>query len=161
MGAYHTLSHPADCPQVQCVHPYVAQQPDELTLELADILNILEKTEDGEAPRRPWEGMKDCSLGVGLDGAVGRWAGRAQHPCWCWHYPDILPEHWAQHPWLSSDFLSSCELPCSFPSSRPDRCFSVSHQPCLWPQPSPRRELNPDLNLFGHKLLGSPETTRP
>lgn len=40
---------PSDCPQVQCVHPYVAQQPDELTLELADILNILEKTEDGEA----------------------------------------------------------------------------------------------------------------
>ncbi|XP_030890665.1 ephexin-1 [Leptonychotes weddellii] len=38
---------PSDCPQVQCVHPYVAQQPDELTLELADILNILEKTEDG------------------------------------------------------------------------------------------------------------------
>ncbi|XP_010630085.1 ephexin-1 [Fukomys damarensis] len=36
-----------DCPQVQCVHPYVAQQPDELTLDLADILNILEKTEDG------------------------------------------------------------------------------------------------------------------
>ncbi|XP_059559547.1 ephexin-1 isoform X2 [Myotis daubentonii] len=35
-----------DCPQVQCVHPYVAQQPDELTLELADILNILDKTED-------------------------------------------------------------------------------------------------------------------
>lgn len=40
---------PSDCPQVQCVHPYVAQQPDELTLELADILNILDKTEDGEA----------------------------------------------------------------------------------------------------------------
>uniref|UniRef100_A0A2K6AHR0 Ephexin-1 n=1 Tax=Mandrillus leucophaeus TaxID=9568 RepID=A0A2K6AHR0_MANLE len=36
-----------DCPQVQCVHPYVAQQPDELTLELADILNILDKTDDG------------------------------------------------------------------------------------------------------------------
>ncbi|ERE82099.1 ephexin-1-like protein [Cricetulus griseus] len=36
-----------DCPQVQCVHPYVAQQPDELTLELADTLNVLEKTEDG------------------------------------------------------------------------------------------------------------------
>ena len=74
MGTHNPLSHPADCPQVQCVHPYVAQQPDELTLELADILNILEKTEDGEAPRRPWEVMKDCSLGVGLDGAVGRWA---------------------------------------------------------------------------------------
>ncbi|XP_059871898.1 ephexin-1 isoform X1 [Lagenorhynchus albirostris] len=36
-----------DCPQVQCVHPYMAQQPDELTLDLADILNILDKTEDG------------------------------------------------------------------------------------------------------------------
>ncbi|XP_037705511.1 ephexin-1 isoform X1 [Choloepus didactylus] len=36
-----------DCPQVQCVRPYVAQQPDELTLELADVLNILDKTEDG------------------------------------------------------------------------------------------------------------------
>lgn len=40
---------PSDCPQVQCVHPYMAQQPDELTLDLADILNILDKTEDGEA----------------------------------------------------------------------------------------------------------------
>ncbi|KAJ7325038.1 hypothetical protein JRQ81_018058 [Phrynocephalus forsythii] len=36
-----------DCPQVQCVHPYVSQQPDELSLELADVLNILEKTDDG------------------------------------------------------------------------------------------------------------------
>ncbi|XP_038612611.1 ephexin-1 [Tachyglossus aculeatus] len=36
-----------DCPQVQCVHPYVAQQPDELSLDLADILNILDKTDDG------------------------------------------------------------------------------------------------------------------
>lgn len=35
------------------MHPYVAQQPDELTLELADILNILDKTEDGEAPPGP------------------------------------------------------------------------------------------------------------
>ncbi|XP_030083117.2 ephexin-1 isoform X2 [Serinus canaria] len=36
-----------DCPQIQCVHPYVAQQPDELSLELADVLNILDKTDDG------------------------------------------------------------------------------------------------------------------
>ncbi|KAJ1089917.1 hypothetical protein NDU88_003057 [Pleurodeles waltl] len=36
-----------DCPQVQCIHPYVAQQPDELTLELAEVLNILDKAEDG------------------------------------------------------------------------------------------------------------------
>ncbi|XP_015726634.1 ephexin-1 isoform X2 [Coturnix japonica] len=37
----------SDCPQIQCVHPYVAQQPDELSLELADVLNILDKTDDG------------------------------------------------------------------------------------------------------------------
>lgn len=49
MRMCHPPPLPSDCPQVQCVHPYVAQQPDELTLELADILNILEKTEDGEA----------------------------------------------------------------------------------------------------------------
>ncbi|XP_064021372.1 ephexin-1 isoform X1 [Pogoniulus pusillus] len=36
-----------DCPQIQCVHPYLAQEPDELSLELADVLNILEKTDDG------------------------------------------------------------------------------------------------------------------
>ncbi|XP_062462598.1 ephexin-1 isoform X1 [Pezoporus occidentalis] len=36
-----------DCPQIQCVHPYMAQQPDELSLELADVLNILDKTDDG------------------------------------------------------------------------------------------------------------------
>ncbi|XP_053316065.1 ephexin-1 isoform X2 [Spea bombifrons] len=36
-----------DCPQVQCVHPHIAQEPDELTLDLADILNVLDKTDDG------------------------------------------------------------------------------------------------------------------
>ncbi|XP_063298449.1 ephexin-1 isoform X1 [Pelobates fuscus] len=36
-----------DCPQVQCVHPYVSQEPDELSLDLAEILNILDKTDDG------------------------------------------------------------------------------------------------------------------
>ncbi|XP_054242153.1 ephexin-1 [Indicator indicator] len=36
-----------DCPQIQCVHPYLAQEPDELSLELADVLNILDKTDDG------------------------------------------------------------------------------------------------------------------
>ncbi|KAG8445415.1 hypothetical protein GDO86_010264 [Hymenochirus boettgeri] len=36
-----------DCPQVQCVHPYISQEPDELSLDLADILNILDKTDDG------------------------------------------------------------------------------------------------------------------
>lgn len=65
MRTHHTtLLLPADCPQVQCVHPYVAQQPDELTLELADILNILEKTEDGEAPILASRRRKDYSLDV-------------------------------------------------------------------------------------------------
>ncbi|KAM8953181.1 ephexin-1 [Pelodytes ibericus] len=36
-----------DCPQVQCVHPYVSQEPDELSLDLAEILNVLDKTDDG------------------------------------------------------------------------------------------------------------------
>ncbi|XP_040283830.1 ephexin-1 isoform X1 [Bufo bufo] len=36
-----------DCPQVQCVHPYIAQEPDELSLDLADLLNLLDKTDDG------------------------------------------------------------------------------------------------------------------
>ncbi|KAM4694593.1 ephexin-1 isoform 2-T2 [Discoglossus pictus] len=36
-----------DCPQVQCVHPYIAQEPDELSLDLAEILNVLDKSEDG------------------------------------------------------------------------------------------------------------------
>lgn len=81
MGTHHAiLLPPADCPQVQCVHPYVAQQPDELTLELADILNILEKTEDGEAPILASHGRKDCSL----DG--GQVGGQSPHPCLCWSY---------------------------------------------------------------------------
>lgn len=36
-----------DCPQVQCVHPYIAQEPDELSLDLADLLNVQDKTDDG------------------------------------------------------------------------------------------------------------------
>nr|XP_046169983.1 rho guanine nucleotide exchange factor 15-like [Oncorhynchus gorbuscha] len=36
-----------DCPQVQCVKQYVAQQADELTMEPADIINVLCKTHEG------------------------------------------------------------------------------------------------------------------
>lgn len=36
-----------DCPQVQCVHPYIAQEPDELSLDLADLLNVQDRTDDG------------------------------------------------------------------------------------------------------------------
>ncbi|XP_046547057.1 LOW QUALITY PROTEIN: ephexin-1-like [Haliotis rubra] len=35
-----------DCPQVQCVKKYVAQEPDELSLEESDVVNVYKKTED-------------------------------------------------------------------------------------------------------------------
>ncbi|XP_069752748.1 LOW QUALITY PROTEIN: ephexin-1-like [Narcine bancroftii] len=35
-----------DCPQVQCIQRYTAQEPDELSLEAADILNVVEWTSD-------------------------------------------------------------------------------------------------------------------
>lgn len=34
------------------MHPYIAQEPDELSLDLADLLNVLEKTDDGMYPAR-------------------------------------------------------------------------------------------------------------
>lgn len=36
-----------DCPQVRSEHPYVAQQPDELSLDVGDVVNVLRKTKDG------------------------------------------------------------------------------------------------------------------
>ncbi|CAB1345234.1 unnamed protein product [Coregonus sp. 'balchen'] len=36
-----------DCPQVQCVEQYVAQQADELTLEPSEIINVVRKTNEG------------------------------------------------------------------------------------------------------------------
>uniref|UniRef100_UPI0037E9B51A ephexin-1 n=1 Tax=Semicossyphus pulcher TaxID=241346 RepID=UPI0037E9B51A len=36
-----------DCPQVQCVEPYLAQQADELTLEPTEIINVIRKTNEG------------------------------------------------------------------------------------------------------------------
>ncbi|KAL4659908.1 rho guanine nucleotide exchange factor 15, partial [Arapaima gigas] len=36
-----------DCPQVQCVEQYVAQQADELNLEPTDIINVVRKTNEG------------------------------------------------------------------------------------------------------------------
>ncbi|CAJ1086208.1 rho guanine nucleotide exchange factor 15-like [Xyrichtys novacula] len=36
-----------DCPQVQCVEQYVAQQADELTLEPTEIINVIRKTNEG------------------------------------------------------------------------------------------------------------------
>ncbi|XP_060579714.1 ephexin-1-like [Ruditapes philippinarum] len=36
-----------DCPQVRCVKRYVAKEPDELTLELSDVVNVFKKLKDG------------------------------------------------------------------------------------------------------------------
>ena len=36
-----------DCPQVQALHPYAATQADELSLETADVVNVLRKMADG------------------------------------------------------------------------------------------------------------------
>lgn len=36
-----------DCPQVQCVEKYIAQEPDELTLEESDVINVYKKISDG------------------------------------------------------------------------------------------------------------------
>lgn len=36
-----------DCPQYQCMEPYAALQPDELSLEVGDVLRVLKKTGDG------------------------------------------------------------------------------------------------------------------
>lgn len=36
-----------DCPQVQAIHPYVSTQPDELPLEVTDVVNVLRKMADG------------------------------------------------------------------------------------------------------------------
>merc|ERR1739842_268144 len=36
-----------DCPQVQAIHQYEAKQPDELSLEVTDVVNVLKKMADG------------------------------------------------------------------------------------------------------------------
>lgn len=38
----------SDSPQVQCIQSYSSQEPDELSVEMADVLHILECTDDGE-----------------------------------------------------------------------------------------------------------------
>ncbi|XP_069581909.1 ephexin-1 [Brachyistius frenatus] len=42
-----TSAHQPDSPQVQCIQSYSSQEPDELSTEMADVLNLLEKTVDG------------------------------------------------------------------------------------------------------------------
>ncbi|XP_068441049.1 ephexin-1 isoform X1 [Clinocottus analis] len=42
-----TSAHQQDSPQVQCIKTFSAQEPDELSIEMADVLNLLERTDDG------------------------------------------------------------------------------------------------------------------
>ncbi|XP_075871144.1 ephexin-1 isoform X1 [Nelusetta ayraudi] len=42
-----TGAHQTDSPQVQCIQSYTSQEPDELSIEMADVLNLLERTDDG------------------------------------------------------------------------------------------------------------------
>ncbi|KAK5905208.1 hypothetical protein CesoFtcFv8_006694 [Champsocephalus esox] len=42
-----TSAHQPDSPQVQCIQSYSFQEPDELSIEMADVLNLLERTNDG------------------------------------------------------------------------------------------------------------------
>ncbi len=38
----------SDSAQVQCIQSYSSQEPDELPVEMADVLHILECTDDGK-----------------------------------------------------------------------------------------------------------------
>ncbi|XP_034024576.1 ephexin-1 [Thalassophryne amazonica] len=42
-----TNPHQEDTPQVQCIQSYTSQEHDELSIEMADVLNLLERTDDG------------------------------------------------------------------------------------------------------------------
>jgi len=37
-----------DCPQVQCTKKYTATEPDELSLEESDVVNVFKKIADGK-----------------------------------------------------------------------------------------------------------------
>lgn len=42
------LNYIVDCPQVNALHNYTAQQPDELSLYEGDVINVLKKLPDGK-----------------------------------------------------------------------------------------------------------------
>ncbi|XP_070207238.1 uncharacterized protein [Littorina saxatilis] len=57
---YERIYEEWDCPQVQCVEKYIATEPDELTLEESDVVNVFKKMADG------WyegERIRDCERG--------------------------------------------------------------------------------------------------
>lgn len=47
-----------DCPQVNALHNYTAQQPDELSLYEGDVINVLRKLPDGKL----LQFYKSCAL---------------------------------------------------------------------------------------------------
>lgn len=50
--SYGYVLRVSDCPQVQCVESYIAQQADELTLEPTEIINVIRKTNEGKNASR-------------------------------------------------------------------------------------------------------------
>jgi neuronal guanine nucleotide exchange factor len=53
------ISVVSDCPQVQCVFKYNAQEPDELTLEESDVINVFKKMGDGRWQENAREKVKE------------------------------------------------------------------------------------------------------
>lgn len=45
---HYDLSSPLDAPQVQCIKTYKARENDELALEKADIIMVMQYSNDGE-----------------------------------------------------------------------------------------------------------------
>lgn len=54
----------SDCPQVQCVEQYVAQQTDELTLEPTEIINVIRKTNEGKNVEKMLLNLGFCILSI-------------------------------------------------------------------------------------------------
>jgi neuronal guanine nucleotide exchange factor len=43
-----TIYEEWDCPQFKAVYPYIAREPDELSLEVADVVKVLRKMSNGK-----------------------------------------------------------------------------------------------------------------
>lgn len=52
-----------DCPQVNALHNYTAQQPDELSLYEGDVINVLKKLPDGKLESMFVDFFKEVDLG--------------------------------------------------------------------------------------------------
>lgn len=166
MRTGHPPPLPSDCPQVQCVHPYVAQQPDELTLELADILNILDKTEDGKVgagrPPHPCPALHPAGTSL-------RRGGR-HSPRWrSWPMGRPAPARQSPLPGPPSRLLPGPLLPAprpvgsapASPQARPEPGSAPSPRAALGLAHRPHPHHDPDSRLcISDKHPGEPVTTR-